>query len=151
MLKIEKTDSKGLVKVCWIRRNQRREKKEYVRKEARRDQREGKESSVYSFFHSLSNVACDTLVYEEHMEDESNQCKGHTFDPWSGKIPHASGQLSLSSRDHAPEMRSPCNQMPEQCNQRVYYKWRKLLGNKEDPAQPKINKCIKIIFIKKNT
>ena len=40
-----------------------------MRKEARRDQREGKESSVYSFFHSLSNVACDTLVYQEHMED----------------------------------------------------------------------------------
>ena len=24
------------------------------------------------------------------------------------------------------------------------------MGNKEDPAQPKINKCIKIIFIKRN-
>ena len=23
------------------------------------------------------------------------QCKGHRFDPWSGKIPHASRQLSL--------------------------------------------------------
>ena len=40
-----------------------------MRKEARRDQREGKESSIYLFFHSLSNVACDPLVYEEHMED----------------------------------------------------------------------------------
>lgn len=40
-----------------------------MRKEARRDQREGKESSIYLFFHSLSNVAYDPLVYEEHMED----------------------------------------------------------------------------------
>ena len=26
--------------------------------------------------------------------ESTNQCKGHGFDPWSGKIPHAMEQLS---------------------------------------------------------
>ena len=33
------------------------------------------------------------------------QCRGHSFNPWSGKIPHALAQLSLcatTTKDHAP-------------------------------------------------
>ena len=28
-------------------------------------------------------------------KESTRQCKGHVFNPWSGKIPHAVGQLSL--------------------------------------------------------
>ena len=28
-------------------------------------------------------------------KESTCQCKGHKFDPWSGKIPHTTGQLSL--------------------------------------------------------
>ena len=43
------------------------------------------------------------------------QCRGHGLKPWSGKIPHATEQLSpvpqllsLFSRAHEPQLLSPC-------------------------------------------
>ena len=39
------------------------------------------------------------------------QCSRHEFDPWSGKIPHALGQLSLSSSTAEPTL----------CNKRNYH------------------------------
>ena len=29
--------------------------------------------------------------------ESTHQCREHWFDPWSGRIPHAKGQLSLST------------------------------------------------------
>ena len=42
------------------------------------------------------------------------QCKGHEFNPWSGKFPHARTKphvpqlLSQCSRAHGPQLLSPC-------------------------------------------
>ena len=52
------------------------------------------------------------------------QCRRHGLDPWSGKIPHAMGQLSLCAtttesecpRTHAHSVRSRCNEKPAHCN-----------------------------------
>ena len=33
------------------------------------------------------------------------QCRGHGFDPWSGKIPHDAGQLSLYTTSTRPASR----------------------------------------------
>ena len=43
--------------------------------------------------------------------DSSCQCRGHGFNPWSGKIPHAEGQLSLwAATTEACELRAGgCN------------------------------------------
>ena len=55
------------------------------------------------------------------------QCKRHRFNPWSGKIPHALGQLShtpqlwsLCSRAREPQLLSPepCALEPVLCNKR---------------------------------
>ena len=67
------------------------------------------------------------------------QCKGHGFDPCSGKIPHAMEQLcdrvpqlvSLCSRAREPQPLSPRTLEPEVCNKRshcsekhAHHKWR---------------------------
>ena len=44
------------------------------------------------------------------------QCRGHGFDPWSGKIPHAVEQLSLCTTTTEPERHnywSPCTTTTE--------------------------------------
>ena len=71
------------------------------------------------------------------------QCKGHRFDPRSGKIPHASEQLSklklLKPRACAPQQEKPPQQeactpprgaAPARCKQR------KAVCNNKDPSQP---------------
>ena len=35
------------------------------------------------------------------------QCRGHGFEPWSGKIPHATEQLSLCTTTTEPALYSP--------------------------------------------
>jgi len=36
------------------------------------------------------------------------QCRGHRFNPWSGKIPHASGMTKVAHpRDHALQQEKP--------------------------------------------
>ena len=76
------------------------------------------------------------------------QCRGHGLDPWSGKIPHAMGQLSQCAAITEPVLQSLCsatreatavspcttkNNSPARCNQR------KPTCNNTDPAWPKVN------------
>ena len=35
------------------------------------------------------------LIWDLPGKESACQCRRHEFDPWSGKIPHAKGQLSL--------------------------------------------------------
>ena len=66
------------------------------------------------------------------------QCREHTFDPWSGKIPRVMEQLSLccSLTRETTAMRS------------LGTAARESLSSNEDPAQPKIkvNKFLKLFF-----
>ncbi|KAJ8794086.1 hypothetical protein J1605_019078 [Eschrichtius robustus] len=39
--------------------------------------------------------------------------RGHGFEPWSGKIPHASEQLSLCATTTEPVLQSPRGTTPE--------------------------------------
>ena len=95
-------------------------------------------------------------------KESSCQCRRHRFDPWSGKIPHAAGQLSSCSTTTecvlhslgatATELmclqsvlhnkRSHRNEKPAHCNSRVASACQKSLCNNEDSAEPKINKII---------
>jgi len=77
------------------------------------------------------------------------QCRGHRFNPWYGKIPHAVGQLNpcatttepmslepvpRNERSHSNEKHKRCNQRvaPSPCNKR------KSVQRNEDPMQLKI-------------
>jgi len=35
------------------------------------------------------------LPWRSNGKESACQCRGHGFDPWSRKLPHAAGQLSL--------------------------------------------------------
>ena len=83
-------------------------------------------------------------------EESACQCRGHRFDPCSGRIPPASEQLSPSTtatknlvslepvlhdkRGQLNEKSSPGNQRAPSTSQ-----LEKPLGSNEDPAQPKVN------------
>ena len=45
----------------------------------------------------------------------SPMCGGHGFDPWSGKIPRATEQLSLCTLTVEPVLKSPRAATPEAC------------------------------------
>ena len=43
------------------------------------------------------------------MQDfPGGQCRGHGFEPWPGKIPHAAEQLSPCATTTEPVLYSPC-------------------------------------------
>ena len=53
-------------------------------------------------------------VYLPHLFlPHSYQCRRHRFKPWSGKIPHALGQLSPGATGEATAVRSPSNAATE--------------------------------------
>ena len=45
-------------------------------------------------------------------EESACQCRRHRFESWSGKIPHATEQLSLCSRAWEPQQRNHCSEKP---------------------------------------
>ena len=50
------------------------------------------------------------------------QCRGHGFEPWSGKIPHAAEQLSqcaTTTKAHAPRAHAPQQEKPLQWEART--------------------------------
>ena len=44
------------------------------------------------------------LLFWSSGEESTCQCRGHRFDPWSGKIPHAPGWLSPCTMTAEPEL-----------------------------------------------
>ena len=51
---------------------------------------------------SLLKKGDQGLPWWRSGKESTCQCKGHRFDPWSGKIPHAAEQLSLSATTTEP-------------------------------------------------
>jgi len=54
-------------------------------------------------------------------KESASQCGGHRFYPWSGKIPHATGQLSPRTTTTEPRSvllneRSHHNEKPSHCS-----------------------------------
>ena len=81
------------------------------------------------------------------------QCKRIEFDPWSGKIPHAMEQLSPCATTIGPVLRNkwgPCKENPCTAMKSGPYspQLEKSPHSNKDPAQPKINKTIKMYFKK---
>ena len=83
---------------------------------------------------------CKTLGFPESSEVKNLPANaGDKFDPWSRKIPHASGQLSLCATTTEPphlepeirNKRSHCNEGSTHCNQRVAP-----AHSNKDPEQP---------------
>ena len=70
--------------------------------------------------------------------------RGHQFDRWCGKIPHATEELSLCITSAEPMLhkkRSHCNEKPSHHNQRrvpALCNQRKPKCTDEEPVQPKI-------------
>ena len=96
-------------------------------------------------------------------KESACQFRRHGFDPWSGKIPHAAGQLSLCATTIDPVLwslgaataeaqvpESPCSMIREPTTMRSTQRatgeqsllaaTRESPGSSEDSAQPKINK-----------
>ena len=96
--------------------------------------------------HSLKKI--QGLPWWPRYYKSACQCRGHRLDPWSSKIPHASGQISpcaTAAEAHAPQsLRSAAREdtarsllterrvAPALCNQR------EPAHSNEDPAQPTI-------------
>ena len=98
-------------------------------------------------------------------KESACQCRRHGFEPWSGKISHALGQLSMCTTTIEPALLEPGRCIcwnpgalePVLCKKRSHLneklstatrEWPPLAATKkspcssEDPAQPKINKII---------
>ena len=80
----------------------------------------------YPFIWYLSRIPLGPHSKGWLRDKESTcQCRRQEFDPWSGKIPHATEQLSLCtklrklvhSRAVLYNRRSHCNEKPMYCNQ----------------------------------
>ena len=101
--------------------------------------------------------------------ESSCRCRRHGFDPWSRKIPHASGQLSRCGTTPEPEWchywnphtlepvlcnkRSHGSETPRTSNQRVapaLHKESEKPTNQQRPNIAKINKYIKLFFFLKS-
>ena len=56
-----------------------------------------------SLFISCKNkIQC--VCVEKKKKELACQCKGHGFEPWPGKIPHATEQLSPCATTTEPEL-----------------------------------------------
>ena len=81
-------------------------------------------------------------------KESACQCRRHRFDPWSGRIPHASEQLIVCHNYWACALepmvpkRSQCNEKPTHVAREYPYSLQleKCQCSSEDPAQPKIDK-----------
>ena len=96
-------------------------------------------------------------------QESTCQCRGHRFDRWSRKMPHAQEQLSPCTATTEPMLQSPratsteamCHTAPgahaclesvlcnkkSHCNEKpTYHNQRKPMCSNEDPVQPKVSK-----------
>ena len=81
------------------------------------------------------------------------QCKGHKFNPWSRRIPHATGHLSPCTTTTWPELANWCSATREATAMRAHApqlenspnspQLEKAQGSNQDPVQWKVN-----IFLK---
>ena len=67
----------------------------------------------YASKNTIKNVKRQGLPWWLSSKESTCQCKRCGFDPWSGKIPHATGQLSPSATTAEPELESPCSATTE--------------------------------------
>ena len=75
------------------------------------------------------------------------QCGQHVFDPWSGKISHAMGQLSPRTIT-AEALKSSAYALTRKVPRMPTHRYRKLSCSKEDPAQQKTKNKIKFLIQK---
>ena len=70
------------------------------------------------------------------------QCRGHGFNPWSGKIPHTAEQLSSCATAAKPVCINPmlCNQRNHCSEKPVLCATREIHNHSKDLAQTNINK-----------
>ena len=68
--------------------------------------------------------------------ESSSKCRLHGFDPWSGKIPHANRQLSLSATTTVAFASRTC--VLQQKVAPTHHNQREPVHSSEDLAQPKI-------------
>ena len=55
----------------------------------------------------MLKIVLQGLPWQSSGLESTLQCKGHWFDLWSGKIPHATKQLSLGATTTEPALWSP--------------------------------------------
>ena len=81
----------------------------------------------------IQKDACGTSLVAQW-----SQCKGHGFDPWSRKIPHATEQLSLCTTTTEPALKiprattiEPTHLGPVLCNKRSHLSEKPVHHNEE--------------------
>ena len=83
--------------------------------------------SIYRVYCYFKNEFGGLLLWSSGWESAC-QCKGHRFDPWSGRIPHALGQLSpFATTTEA------WTQKPVICNKKSHYSEKPEHQNEEWP------------------
>ena len=82
------------------------------------------------------------------IRESACQCRGHRFEPWSGKIPHAAEQLShapqlLSLRSSArePQLLKPARLEHMLHNKRSHLNEKPVHHNEEQPRSPQLEKA----------
>ena len=95
--------------------------------------------------------ACCVLPWRRSGWESACQCRGHGFEPWSGKIPHAAEQLRPWATTTEPARLEPVLRKKRgRDSERPVHRdeeWPPLAPTREsprteneDPTQPKINK-----------
>ena len=91
----------------------------------------------YSLIHSLIKIIPSGLPWWRSGWESACQCRGHGFDPWSGRIPHAAEQLGPWATTTEPARLEPvlCNkrgrdsERPAHCDE----EWLLLAATRESP------------------
>ena len=100
---------------------------------------------------------CNRLPWWLSGEGSPWQCMGQGFNSWSGMIPHATGQLSLSATTTETCEPRACAPQEKHCNEKPAYatsslsRPEKACNSSKNPAQQRINKPFKKIYNKSTT
>ena len=103
---------------------------------------------------------CNRLPWWLSGEESPWQCMGQGFNSWSGKIPHATGQLSLSATTTETCEPRACAPQEKHYNEKPVYATKsspsssrpeKACNSNKNPAQQRINKPFLKIYNKSTT
>ena len=79
---------------------------------------------------TYQNNIFEDYVFRDFPGGTVSPCRGHAFNPWSGKIPHATEQLSLcttTTKAHVPRAWALQQKKPPQCEPQAL-QWRVTLA-----------------------
>ena len=98
-------------------------------------------SSALLLISFVSKICPPGLPWWLRVKESACQCRRHRFNPWSGKIPHATEQLSPRATAIARNYWSPCALEPALLQQEKPPKWEACTPQLESrPSSPQLRK-----------